>query len=53
MALARQHAAARPDALGFLYIDGHTRAYFGKRDIQKMHVTRLEVPPARRRRKPG
>jgi transposase len=44
MALARQHAAARPDALGFLYIDGHTRAYFGKRDIQKMHVTRLKFP---------
>jgi hypothetical protein len=38
MALARHHAAASPDALGFLYIDGHTRAYFGKRDIQKMHV---------------
>ena len=44
MALARHHAAARPDALGFLYIDGHTRAYFGKRDIQKMHVTRLKFP---------
>ena len=44
LALARHHAAARPDALGFLYIDGHTRAYFGKRDIQKMHVTRLKFP---------
>jgi transposase-like protein len=44
MALARHHAAARPDTLGFLYIDGHTRAYFGKRDIQKMHVTRLKFP---------
>ena len=29
MALARRNAAARPDALGFLYIDGHGRAAFG------------------------
>src|SRR5260221_408270 len=28
MALARHHAAARPDTLGFCYTDGHTRAYF-------------------------
>jgi hypothetical protein len=44
LALARHHAAATPDTLGFLYIDGHTRAYFGKRDIQKMHVSRLKFP---------
>ena len=44
MALARHHAGARPDELGFMYIDGHTRAYFGKRDIQKMHVARLKHP---------
>ncbi len=44
LALARHHAATRPDALGFLYIDGHTRAYFGKRDIQKMHLARLKFP---------
>jgi transposase-like protein len=44
MALARHHAAARPDAVGFLYTGGHTRAYFGKRDIQKMHVSRLKFP---------
>ena len=44
LALARHHAAASPDTLGFLYIDGHTRAYFGKRDIQKMHVARLKFP---------
>ena len=29
MALARRHAAARPDALGFLYVDGHARVYYG------------------------
>ncbi len=44
MALARHHAAARPDDLGFLYIDGHTRAYFGTRDVQKMHLARLKFP---------
>ena len=44
MALARHHAAARPDTLGFMYTGGHTRAYFGKRDIQKMHVARLKFP---------
>jgi hypothetical protein len=44
LTLARHHAAASPDTLGFMYTDGHTRAYFGKRDIQKMHVTRLKFP---------
>jgi hypothetical protein len=44
MAIAQRRAAARPDDLGFLYIDGHTRAYFGTRDIQKMHVARLKFP---------
>jgi transposase-like protein len=44
LAIARHHAAARPDELGFFYIDGHTRAYFGTRDVQKMHVARLKHP---------
>jgi hypothetical protein len=44
MAVARHHAAARPDTLGFCYIDGHTRAYFGTRQVQKMHVARLKFP---------
>jgi transposase len=44
LAIARRHAAARPDTLGFLYIDGHTRAYFGTRDVQKMHLARLKHP---------
>src|SRR5271157_879723 len=44
MAIARHHADTRPDTLGFLYIDGHTRAYFGERDVQKMHVARLKFP---------
>ncbi len=44
MALARHHAAARPAALGFLYADGHARACFGTRQVQKMHVARLKFP---------
>jgi transposase len=44
MALARRHAAARPDALGFLFIDGHARAYYGTRTVQKTHVARLKFP---------
>ncbi len=44
MALARHHAAARPGALGFLYADGHDRAYFGTRQVQKTHVARLKFP---------
>jgi transposase-like protein len=44
MALARHHAAARPCALGFLCIDGHARAYYGTREVQKTHVARLKFP---------
>src|SRR5260370_1188537 len=49
LALARHHAAASPDTLGLTYIDGHTRAQFGERDMQKLHLSRLTVPrPATR-----
>jgi transposase len=44
MALARRHAAARPEALGFLYVDGHARAYYGTRTVQKTHIARLKFP---------
>jgi lambda repressor-like predicted transcriptional regulator len=44
MALARRHAAAKPDAVGFLYVDGHARAYYGTRDVQKTHIARLKFP---------
>ena len=44
MALARRHAATRPEALGFLYADGHARAYHGTRNVQKMHIARLKFP---------
>ncbi len=44
MALARRHAAARPEALGFLYVDGHARVCYGTRTVQKTHVARLKFP---------
>jgi len=44
MALARRHAAARPEALGFLYADGHARACFGTRKVQKTRIARLKFP---------
>jgi len=42
-ALAAAHANARPDALGFLHVDGHTRVYTGTRDLPKTHVARLHM----------
>ncbi|MGH3098593.1 MAG: helix-turn-helix domain-containing protein, partial [Streptosporangiales bacterium] len=42
-ALAAAHAVARPEALGFLHIDGHTRVYTGTRDLPKTHVGRLHL----------
>src|SRR5208283_2749831 len=44
MAIAQRRAQARPDELAIMYTGGHTRAYFGKRDVQKMHVARLKFP---------
>ena len=44
MALARRHAAARPEALGFLHVDGHARVYHGTRTVQKTHIARLKFP---------
>ncbi len=43
---AERLAAADAEALGFLYIDGHVRAYWGKRRISKAYVTqrRLAMP---------
>ena len=42
-ALAQRRVAARGDALGFLYIDGHVRVYHGKRVIPKTHVARIRL----------
>jgi DNA-binding CsgD family transcriptional regulator len=41
--IARQRIAERGKVLGFLYIDGHVRAYHGKHAIPKAYVTRLHL----------
>jgi hypothetical protein len=42
-ALARRHAAAHPETVGFVYIDGHVRAYHGTRKLPKAHVARMRI----------
>jgi hypothetical protein len=44
--LARRRVAERGHMLGFLYVDGHVRAYHGKHTIAKGYLTRtrLAVP---------
>lgn len=41
--LARHHAATRPEAVGFLYLDGHVRVYFGTRPLPKTHIARMRI----------
>ena len=41
--LARRHVDTHPDAVGFVYIDGHVRAYHGTRRIPKTHVARMRI----------
>jgi hypothetical protein len=42
-ALARGRAASRGAAVGFLYVDGHVRAYHGRHPIPKAHVARMRI----------
>jgi hypothetical protein len=42
-ALGRHHATARPDAVGFLYLDGHVRVYTGTRELPKTHIARMRI----------
>jgi hypothetical protein len=42
-ALAKRRVDTRGYAMGFLYIDGHVRAYHGKRDIPKAHLARMRL----------
>jgi transposase len=42
-ALAQHRVASRGAALGFLYVDGHVRAYHGKHPIPKAHVARMRI----------
>ena len=42
-ALAQRRVASRGKALGFLYVDGHVRAYHGEHTIPKAHVARMRI----------
>ena len=41
--VARQRISERGKLLGFLYIDGHVRAYHGKHTVPKAYVTRMHL----------
>ena len=41
--LARLRVAQRGQLMGFLYVDGHVRAYHGKQNIPKAHVARMRL----------
>jgi DNA-binding CsgD family transcriptional regulator len=41
--LARLRVLQRGQLMGFLYVDGHVRAYHGKRTIPKTHVARMRL----------
>jgi hypothetical protein len=41
--LARRHVDTHPDVVGFVYIDGHVRAYHGTRKLPKAHVARMRI----------
>jgi len=41
--LARVRVAQRGDLMGFLYVDGHVRAYHGERRISKAYVARRHL----------
>jgi transposase len=41
--LARLRVEQRGRLMGFLYVDGHVRAYHGKREIPKAHLARMRL----------
>ena len=41
--VAERRVAARGTALGFLYVDGHVRVYYGKRPLPKAHAARRRL----------
>jgi len=41
--LAQRRVRDFGDAMGFLYLDGHVRAYHGKRTLPKTHVARMRI----------
>jgi len=42
-ALGQHHATVRPEAVGFLYLDGHVRVYSGTRALPKTHIARMRI----------
>lgn len=42
-ALAQRRIAARGEAFGFLYLDGHVRVYHGQHRLPKAHVARMRL----------
>ncbi len=42
-ALGGHHVASRPEAVGFLYLDGHVRVYTGTRQLPKTHIARMRI----------
>ncbi len=42
-ALAERRVAAREEAMGFLYIDGHVRVYSGQHRLPKAHIARMRI----------
>lgn len=41
--LAKRRVAAREEALGYFYVDGHVRVYHGKADLPKAHAARMRL----------
>ncbi|HEU4733433.1 MAG TPA: helix-turn-helix domain-containing protein [Kofleriaceae bacterium] len=41
--LAERRVQHLGDAMGSLYVDGHVRAYHGKRELPKTHVARMRI----------
>jgi hypothetical protein len=41
--MAKHHAARAPETLGYLYVDGHVRAYFGDEPLPKTHHTAMRI----------
>ena len=44
--LAQRRVASHGHAVGFLYVDGHVRIYYGKRRIPKTHAARIHAVTA-------
>ncbi len=42
-ALGAHHVKTHPDAVGFLYLEGHVRVYSGTRQLPKTHIARMRI----------